>query len=88
MGPVGPFSERARENMKDTVARLAPKYSSTGRINTGKPLFTAVLFMELTKAPSVTIHQPKNILGRWRSEIGRFKGYSRSGELAQTAAIL
>jgi hypothetical protein len=44
--------------MKDTVAVLAPKYSPTGRMNTGKPLFTAVLLTELTKELRVTIHQP------------------------------
>ena len=57
-GPVGPLSERARENMKDTVAKLAPKYACTGRMKTGKPLFTAVLLMDAMMAHRATIHQP------------------------------
>jgi hypothetical protein len=32
--------------------------------------------MEVTKAPSVTIHQPKKNRGRWRDNAGRFKGRS------------
>jgi hypothetical protein len=67
--------------MKETVARLAPKYSSTGSMKTGKPLLTAVLLIEETNAPRVTIHQPKKNLGRCGARTGIFKPVSKTGRL-------
>ena len=52
------LSERAKENMKETIAKLAPKYCWTGRMKTGNPLLTADLLMEVMMAPKATIHQP------------------------------